>query len=81
MSDLQRQHGQPVSEVLSPNHLSPRDARPDDFVIGSVSRTDAEYREALKDSEAVRADQSKEPRSANPDSPTTQNQPRRWDKA
>jgi hypothetical protein len=52
MSDLQKQKNQKIEPTH--NQLHPRDARGEDFEIGSVSRTDAEYAEAKKDSEAVR---------------------------
>lgn len=51
MSDLQQQKNEKIE--LTPNQQSPRDARAEDFKIGSVSRTDEERKHALKDSDEV----------------------------
>jgi len=67
MSDLMQQHGKKIE--LSDTQLSPRDLRGDDFEIGSVSRSEKEYREALRDSEIVRKNQSRSARSEHPISP------------
>jgi len=52
MSDLQCQKNQKIE--LTDNQLSPRDAKAEDFTIGTVARSDAERKEALRDSDAVR---------------------------